>query len=109
MDVASVSGDPQATNGSKIIAMMGFLDEVLLPESAALFAERFRDPTNPITIEQATDVVTWLASEVYSGGRPTGRSSASANGQPLTGQSSTVAAPSSESTPSDSTPDDSST
>jgi hypothetical protein len=62
---------------------------VLLPDSHAVFAKRFRDLTNPIEYEQAAEVVEWLMG-VY-GKRPTEPSSPSSTGpaSPVSGTSST--------------------
>lgn len=74
-------------------AMTDALSMVLLPDSAALFAKRLDDLTNPISLEQASDVITWLL-ECY-GMRPTEPSSPSQAGQPspAPGTSLTGAAP----------------
>ncbi len=56
------------------------LSLVLLPESNARFQKRLDDLTNPIELEQASDVVTWLMEEY--GHRPTQPSSPSSTGQP---------------------------
>lgn len=80
-------------------AITDALGMVLLPGSAALFAKRLEDLTNPISLEQASDVITWLL-ERY-GMRPTEPSSPSSAGQPspASGTSLTGAALPSESTP----------
>lgn len=67
------------------------LGMVLLPESNALFQKRLDDLTQPIELEQASDVVTWLMGEY--GHRPTQPSSVSSAGQPnpASGTSSTDA------------------
>jgi hypothetical protein len=39
---------------------MAFFDQVLLPESADLFAERLRDPQKPISLQKAMRVFAWL-------------------------------------------------
>lgn len=66
---------------------LGFLDTVLLPDSAQRFAARMNSAVEPITLDQAFKVWTWLV-EQYSG-RPTQPSSPSANGHDGTGTSST--------------------
>lgn len=80
-------------------AIADALGMVLLPESAARFAKRLDDLTNPISLEQASDVITWLL-ERY-GMRPTEPSSPSSAGQPSPepGTSLTGAAPQQASTP----------
>lgn len=66
---------------------------VLLPESNARFQKRLDDLQNPIELEQASDVITWLL-EHY-GLRPTEPSSDSSTGpqSPASGTSSTDAPP----------------
>lgn len=100
LDVAAVN---KAENMDKIRIIFEFLDQVLLPESAALFAERLKSPTKPITIDQATSVAVWLMEEAYGSERPTGAQSPSANGSGSTGQSSTDGAQATDSTPGTST------
>lgn len=65
------------------------LGMVLLPESNARFQKRLDDLENPIELEQASDVITWLL-ERY-GLRPTEPSSDSSTGpaSPVSGTSST--------------------
>lgn len=72
---------------------------VLLPESNARFQKRLDDLNNPIELEQASDVVTWLMEEY--GHRPTQPSSPSSTGQPspASGTSSTDAQQPQESIP----------
>lgn len=67
------------------------LGMVLLPDSNALFQKRLDDLTNPIELEQASDVIQWLL-EHY-GLRPTEPSSDSSTGpvSPAPGTSSTDA------------------
>jgi hypothetical protein len=67
------------------------LGMVLLPDSNALFQKRLDDLTNPIELEQASDVIVWLM-EAY-GLRPTEPSSPSPSGlpSPASGTSSTDA------------------
>ena len=66
---------------------------VLLPESNARFQKRLDDLTNPIELEQASDVIVWLM-EQY-GLRPTEPSSPSSPGlpSPASGTSSTDGQP----------------
>lgn len=70
---------------------MQFLDLVLLPDSAARFAERLRSTDKPITIQQTYEVWRWLI-ERYSA-RPMQPSLPSLNGHDGTGSSSTAGAP----------------
>lgn len=86
LDVAATATDDSLPDGRRAMAIGTFLDAVLLPESAERFADRFRDPTNPITLEQATELLTWLVEEVYVG-RPTARSRPSRPGPRATGRS----------------------
>ena len=65
-------------------AISGFLDAVLLPESAVRFAARLRDPERPIGIEDAVAVVNWLIEDVYAM-RPTVPSSGFPSGSPTIG------------------------
>lgn len=85
-------------------AMAEALGMVLLPESNALFQKRLDDLHNPISLEQASNVITWLL-ERY-GMRPTQPSSPSSDGpaSPVSGTSSTDAVPLPESTPAASLP-----
>lgn len=85
-------------------AIADALGMVLLPESNALFQKRLDDLHNPISLEQASNVITWLL-ERY-GMRPTEPSSPSSAGQPspASGMSLTGAAPLPESTPAPSLP-----
>lgn len=75
------------------------LGMVLLPESNARFQKRLDDLENPIELEQASDVITWLL-EHY-GLRPTEPSSDSSTGpqNPEPGTSSTDAPPQQASIP----------
>lgn len=67
---------------------MQFLDLVLEPESAQLFARRLTSVTNPITLEQAQEIYQWLLSEY--GRRPTKPSNSSSPASPVdAGMSST--------------------
>jgi len=75
---------------AQVSKTLGFLDTVLLPDSAQRFAARMNSATEPITLDQAFKVWTWLV-EQYSG-RPTQPSSPSANGHDGTGTSSTAGA-----------------
>lgn len=95
LDVANVSPEVAASRLPKVIEQvnrtLAFLDMVLLPESAQLFAARMNSADKPITMDQAFKVWTWLI-EQY-GGRPTRPSSPSENGHGGTGTSSTAGAP----------------
>lgn len=55
------------------------LELTLLPESLEVFTRRMRDRTNPIEIDQISDVITWLFEEY--GLRPTELPSDSSDGQ----------------------------
>lgn len=82
-----------AGDGSRAVdnlsALMDSLRIALLPESFERFTARTRSRTEPIDLEQVSDIVLWLL-EVY-GMRPTRRPSSSADGSPTpgTGTSST--------------------
>jgi hypothetical protein len=98
MAILDVSAVNKAEDLDKIRIVFDFLDKVLLPESAALFAERLASAEKPIEIEQATDVAVWLVQEKYNKERPTEAPSPSENGSGSTGQSSTDGAQVKEST-----------
>lgn len=83
-------GEAASTVKTHTARALQFLDTVLLPESAQRFGERMRSIENPITLEQAFQVWTWLIGQY--GGRPTVPSSPSANGHGGTGTSSTAGA-----------------
>jgi hypothetical protein len=89
MDVASIG---EANRSDQVLAVGKLLDGVLMPESRVRFEKRFRDATNPITLDDAIAIVQWLAQDVY-GGRPTTPSSSLPGSASPTGQNSTVAAP----------------
>ncbi|WP_460071071.1 hypothetical protein [Streptomyces sp. YKOK-I1] len=86
-DIEKTSVDQQLGIFIDVLAM------VLLPESAARFNKRLDDLAQPIELEQASDVITWLL-EAY-GLRPTEPSSPSSDGPPSpeSGTSSTDAPP----------------
>lgn len=84
-------GNPDTTREQKIAAMPTFLDQVLLPESAARYAARVKDPENPIELEQTVEVAKYLV-EQYTG-RPTAPPSSSESGGGDTGHGSTPGAP----------------
>jgi hypothetical protein len=71
-----------------VFAMVSMLDELLLPDSAARFAERMKSKTEPIDLEQVTGVFEWLISTY--GERPTTPLSSSSNGHSGTGTPSMV-------------------
>jgi hypothetical protein len=95
LDVARVN---EAKGVEQVTLVMGFLDTVLEPESAKLFAERMKDPHNPIDIDELTQVAVWLVEEVYVSERPTEAPSPSPNGSGSTGPSTTGTASTEEST-----------
>lgn len=86
LDVASVN---QATGVERIRLIMGFLDQVLHDDDAKQLSERMRDKTNPVDIEEMTDVAVWLVEEVYATERPTTAPSTSQDGSGSTGPSTT--------------------
>jgi hypothetical protein len=85
-------------------AMSTALQLVLLPDSFTRFSERLRDRTNPIDLEQMTDVILWLMGEY--GMRPTQPSQPSSDGpaSPESGTSSTENTQPAESTSAPSQP-----
>lgn len=87
------NGIETATVDKQLDAFADALSMVLLPDSNSLFQKRLEDLENPIGLEQASDVITWLL-EHY-GVRPTQPSSDSSSGQPSPepGTSLTGAAP----------------
>jgi hypothetical protein len=57
----AVAGATDEENGADALqAAMAFFDQVLLPESAELFAQRFRNPERPITLPKAMKIFAWL-------------------------------------------------
>jgi hypothetical protein len=100
LDLAALADGTEGAN--KINAINEFLDNVLMPDSAELFAERLRDPSNPISFQQTISVFEWLLEE-YMGGeeaeRPTQGPSSSSGGRRTTGRSSTARVRSKASTP----------
>ncbi len=103
MAILDVSAVNKAENIDKIRIIFDFLDKVLYPDSAALFAERLASPVKPIEIEQATSIAVWLMEEKYAKERPTEDPSPSANGSESTGPNSTGSVPATGSTPGTST------
>lgn len=100
LDLAEIGNTTEGV--SKTSAISEFLDNVLLPESADLFASRLRDAKNPITFEQVIAVFEWLLEE-YVGGeeavRPTQARASSSSGSRRIGRSSTGSVRSQVSTP----------
>lgn len=76
--------------GEKLSTIMTFLDNALLEESAELFAQRMRDPNNPITFTQAMAIFEWLIEELTENVRPTQAQSSSQRGRRSTGPRSTA-------------------
>lgn len=58
--LVATSEDDDEENTEQLQLAMAFFDQVLLPESAQLFAERLRDPQRPITLQKAMKIFTWL-------------------------------------------------
>ena len=77
----------------QIEATMTFLDEVLEPDSRQRFADALKASVDPITIQDAAELVGWLLTEVYGGGAPKAESSPSATGVSTTGGNSTAPTP----------------
>lgn len=98
MAILDVAGINKAEDVEKVQILFAFLDKVLLPDSAARFLERLGSPTEPITIDQATDIAVWLVQEAYAPERPTEAPSSSQNGSGSTGPTSTDTASEPEST-----------
>lgn len=71
--------------------LMHFLDTVLLPDSAAKFADAMRRAEQPITLSQAMTIARWLVGQY--GARPTVPPSSSDNGHGGTGTDSTAGVP----------------
>lgn len=69
------------------LKLFDILDIVLLPESAQRFAERMRDPINPIDMTDVGNFVSWMLEEY--GQRPTKPSPSSAPSPSTIGTSST--------------------
>jgi len=74
-----------------------FIRRISVGDTAERFAARMRDPENPIDIDLLMQVIEFLM-ESYSG-RPTDGPNGSSVSPSPTGESSTVASPSPESTP----------
>lgn len=73
-------GVENTTVDKQLDAFAEALSMVLLPDSNALFQKRLKDLENPIELDQASDVITWLMEEY--GMRPTQPSSDSSTGPP---------------------------
>jgi hypothetical protein len=85
LDVAGIS-EAKGLDTARII--MRFLDQVMVPESAARFAARLGSSEDPITIETGIEVATWALGVVTNSDRPTEPSSQSSNGSGPDGASS---------------------
>src|SRR3954447_23574670 len=59
-DLAAVSAAEDGNEGEQLQVAMSFFDQVLLPESAELFADRLRDPKPPISLPKAMQIFAWL-------------------------------------------------
>lgn len=80
--------------------LLGFFDQVLLDEDAAVFRKRAQDKTNPIGFRQVMKLIPWVL-EVY-GLRPTPASSNSSTTPEDAGTTSTAGVLSGELIPADS-------
>ena len=58
IDLAMVAENDN--EGEQLQLAMAFFDQVLLPESADLFASRLRDPQRPIPLQKAMKIFAWL-------------------------------------------------
>lgn len=86
-------------DAGRIDGLIGMFDQVLLPDSAKLFAERLTSSEHPISFKMAVEVFEWLVEQYAGEERPTEGRSRSRRGRPQTGPSSTDSAPSEDSTP----------
>lgn len=59
-DLAAMASAEDGDEAEQLQLAMAFFDQVLLPDSAQLFAERLRDPKRPITLPKAMKIFTWL-------------------------------------------------
>ena len=100
MEVEHLEGDPTAwsaadqnkmadANRKLFLRYARFVDSVMTPESRERFAERMRDPVNPITLRKLQRTYTGILKK-YGEGRPTQPSSPSSNGHGGTEQNSTA-------------------
>lgn len=78
----------QADGVKQVIMLSNLLDMIILPGSAERFAERIKDPVNPISSGQLGNIIRWLFEEY--GDFPTQQSSTSAPGLTSTGTPSTA-------------------
>lgn len=85
-DLAAVSAAEGENEAEQLQVAMAFFDQVLLPDSAELFAERLRDPKRPITLQKAMKIFTWLM-EIYTD-FPTEEPASSQAGSPARAKSS---------------------
>lgn len=85
-DLAAVSAAEGENEAEQLQVAMQFFDQVLLPESAELFADRLRDPRRPISLPKAMQIFTWLMGK-YSD-FPTEEPASLQAGSPATGKSS---------------------
>ena len=88
------TADPtQMSPREQVVLLRKTLENMLTPESLALFQRRMADRQNPIDMEQLNDVVEWLFEEY--GLRPTTGSASSSNGvsPPVPGITSTESTP----------------
>lgn len=87
VDLAMAASGNGEDEGEQLQVAMAFFDQVLLPDSADLFAQRLRDPQKPISLQKAMKIFTWLMgvytdfptqepSSSPTGSRPTAKSSA---------------------------------
>lgn len=74
-DLASLA---RADKNQQVILFGSFIDAVMMPESAARFAQRLRDPQNPVLNRQISEIIVFLI-RTY-GDRPTVPVSSSVNG-----------------------------
>jgi hypothetical protein len=78
----SALGDAENSNvNAKLDLFMEILEGLMLDHSYELFNKRLSDKTNPIDVEELSDIIEWLI-EVYTG-RPLEQSSDSANGSTI--------------------------
>lgn len=85
LNATAANGDNAAQEeaGMEVVQALGdFMDAIMLPDSAAEFAKRIRDPLNPIDDEQIGKIVVWLIGEY--GDRPTMQPSPALAGQSTT-------------------------
>lgn len=92
-----VSGLGEATKHERLKIIASFMDSVMLPDDAARFAGKLRDPADPLDIETAMRIMGDLMKEYT--GNPTVSPSPSADGQSAGGASSMGIASASESMP----------